>query len=43
MPAVLVATALLIALAAAPQVMAQATVQYYAVPSGAHPYQPTPA
>ncbi len=43
MPAVLVAIALLVAFAIAPQAMAQATVQYYAVPSGAHPYQPTPA
>jgi len=43
MPAVLVATALLIALAAAPQVMAQATVQYYAVPSDAHPHDVAPA
>ncbi len=43
MPAALVAVALLVALATAPQVMAQATVQYYTVPSGAHPHDVAPA
>ena len=42
MPAVFVAVALLVALATAPQVMAQATVQYYAVPNGAHPHDVAP-
>ena len=43
MPAALVAVALLVAFATAPQAMAQATVQYYAVPSGAHPHDVAPA
>ena len=43
MPAALVAVALLVAFAAVPQAMAQATVQYYAVPSGAHPHDVAPA
>ncbi len=43
MPVALVAVALLVAFATAPQAMAQATVQYYAVPSGAHPHDVAPA
>ncbi len=43
MPAVLAAAALLFVFAAVPQVMAQVTVQYYALPSGAHPHDVAPA
>ena len=43
MPAVLVAAALLFVFATVPQVMAQVTVQYYALPSGAHPHDVAPA
>ncbi len=43
MPAALVAVTLLVAFATAPQAMAQATVQYYAVPSGARPHDVAPA
>ncbi len=43
MPAALVAVALLVVFATAPQAMAQATVQYYAAPSGAHPHDVAPA
>ena len=43
MPAALVAVALLVVFATAPQAMAQATVQYYAAPSGARPHDVAPA